>query len=165
MPTVYLGLGSNQAPRRNLRLAIRELESRYGELAISTVYRSAAVGFDGKDFLNLVVSLQSKDSPLAICGEIELIHNLAGRVRGSDKWESRPLDIDLLLYSDLIIDERPVRVPRDDILEYSFVLRPLAELAPDQVHPATGKTMLEHWQEFDVTSHPLEAKSVDYLWS
>ena len=160
MATVYLGLGSNESPEANLRLAISELEKRYGELAVSTTYRSAAVGFDGADFLNLAVRLECDDSPLAICGAIELIHDLAGRVRGSDKWESRTLDIDLLLYGDLVIDERPVRVPRDDILRYSFVLRPLAELAPDQVHPVTGKTMLEHWQEFDASSHPLEEVSV-----
>ena len=84
------------------------------------------------------------------------MHKLSGRVRGSEKWASRPLDIDLLLYNDQVIDKPPVRVPRSDILEYSFVLRPMAELAPDLVHPVTGKTMLQHWQEFDVDSHPLE---------
>ena len=161
MATVYLGLGSNASPQKNLRLALRELETRYGELAVSRVYRSAAVGFDGADFLNLVVRVQTEDSALAICDGIEHIHSLAGRVRGGDKWASRPLDIDLLLYNDLIDCDRPVRVPRDDILKYSFVLRPLAELAPDQVHPATGKTMLEHWQEFDASSQPLEVASVD----
>ena len=161
MASVYLGLGSNESPKANLRLAIRELEKRYGELAISPIYRSAAIGFDGADFLNLVVCVQTEDTALAICAEIELIHNLAGRVRGSDKWKSRPLDIDLLLYNDLIDDDRPIRVPRDDILQYSFVLRPLAELAPDQVHPVTGRTMLEHWQEFDASSHPLHETSVE----
>lgn len=160
MATVYLGLGSNVSPEANLGLAIRELEKRYGELAMSATYRSAAVGFDGADFLNLAVCLQTEDSPLAICDAVGLIHDLAGRVRGSDKWESRTLDIDLLLYDDLVIDERPVRVPREDILRYSFVLRPLAELAPDQVHPVTGMTMLEHWQEFDASSHLLEEVSV-----
>ena len=162
MATVYLGLGSNESPEANLGLAIAELKKRYGELAISAIYRSAAVGFDGEDFLNLVVRLQSEDSPLAICHEIELIHDLAGRVRGSDKWGSRPLDVDLLLYDDLVKDERPIRVPRDDILRYSFVLRPLAELAPDQVHPVTGRTMLEHWQDFVASSHPLEEVSIDW---
>jgi len=160
MATVYLGLGSNESPEANLRLAIRELERRYGELTMSATYRSAAVGFEGADFLNLAVRLQCDESPLEVCDAIELIHDLAGRVRGSDKWGSRTLDIDLLLYDDLIIDERPVRVPRDDILRYSFVLRPLAELAPDLVHPATGRTMLEHWQEFNASSHPLEAVSI-----
>jgi len=158
--TVYLGLGSNIEPEANLRLGIAELRERYGELQISSVYRSAAVGFEGAEFLNLVVGLQTSTSPLDICDEIEVIHNLAGRTRSSQKWESRPLDIDLLLYNDLIENERPVRVPRGDVLEYSFVLRPLAELAPDLVHPVTGKTMLQHWQEFDADSHPLELVGV-----
>ncbi len=162
MAVVYLGLGSNLSPEANLRLAIDELSKRYGELTISAIYRSSAIGFRGEDFLNLVVRLQTGESPLAICDEIEEIHNLAGRVRGSDQWESRALDIDLLLYDDLIKDKRPIRVPRDDILQYSFVLRPMAELAPDTIHPVTGRTMLEHWQEFDAPSHPLEIVSIDW---
>jgi len=160
MATVFLGLGSNESAEENLRLAITELRSRYGDLTLSAVYQSVAVGFDGADFLNLVVRLESEDSPLDICEEIELIHDLAGRVRGCDKWESRPLDIDLLLYNDMVQDERPVRVPREDILQFSFVLRPLAEIAPDQVHPVTGKTYLEHWQSYDAQSHPLKEKKV-----
>ncbi len=151
---VYLGVGSNIDPEENLRLGLNELRSRYGDLELSAVYRSAAVGFDGDDFLNLVVGLQSHDSAAAICSEIDAIHNLAGRQRSGNKWEARPLDIDLLLYNDEVI-EKP-RVPRDDVLKYSFVLRPLAELAPDLKHPETGRSMLEHWQEFDADSHPLE---------
>ena len=160
MATVYVGLGSNIDPELNLHLGIRELRQRYGELELSAVYRSKAVGFEGEDFLNLVGRFGSEESPGAICEEIELIHNLTGRDRDSGKWESRPLDIDLLLYNDLVIDEPPVRVPRKDVLEYSFVLRPLAELAPDLVHPVTGKTMLKHWQEFDAASHPLDVVGV-----
>jgi 2-amino-4-hydroxy-6-hydroxymethyldihydropteridine diphosphokinase len=159
--TVYLGLGSNIDPVRNLVEAVSELRRRYGALSISPVYESAAVGFDGDDFLNLVVGLQSDQTAAQICETIEAIHNLAGRERGSDKWASRPLDIDLLLYNDLIEDRRPVRVPRSDVLEYSFVLRPLAELVPDLRHPVTGRTMLQHWQEFDQESHPLLPVDVD----
>jgi 2-amino-4-hydroxy-6-hydroxymethyldihydropteridine diphosphokinase len=160
MATIYLGLGSNKAPEKNLRLGIGELRRCYGELQISAVYKNTAVGFAGEDFLNVVVQLRSNDTPLAICREIELIHNLSGRERGANKWEARPLDIDLLLYNDLIMDEPPVRVPRSDILEYSFVLRPLAELAPELVHPVTGKTMLSHWQKYDAASHPLDVTDV-----
>jgi 2-amino-4-hydroxy-6-hydroxymethyldihydropteridine diphosphokinase len=160
MATVFLGLGSNESPEESLRLAIRELRSRYGDLALSPVYQSASIGFAGDDFLNLVARLETNVSPFDICVEIELIHNLAGRVRNSDKWESRPLDIDLLLYNDLVQDERPVRVPRDDIVRYSFVLRPLADIAPDQVHPVTGKTFLEHWQAFDAENQPLVEKNI-----
>lgn len=160
MSLVYLGLGSNILPEENLSLGVRELRRTYGELDVSSVYRSAAAGFEGDDFLNLVVGFRSDDTPQDICREIERLHNLAGRVRSDQKWASRPLDVDLLLYNELIVDERPVRVPRGDILQYSFVLRPLAELAPDLVHPETGKTMLTHWQEFDAESHPLELVGV-----
>lgn len=160
MARIYLGLGSNIEPEKNLGLAVRELRQKYGELDVSAVYRSAAVGFDGDDFLNLVVGLWSDDGPFEICAETERLHNLVGRVRGSDKWAARPLDIDMLLYNDEVIDERPVRVPRNDILEYSFVLKPMAELAPDLVHPVTGSTMLAHWKAFDQTSHPLELVGV-----
>lgn len=160
MASVYLGIGSNIQPEKNLSLGVRELRKHYGELDVSSVYRSKAFGFEGNDFLNLVVRFESEESPGEICNEIDRLHNLSGRERGSEKWESRPLDIDLLLYNDLIMDERPVRVPRSDILEYSFVLRPLAELAPECVHPVTGKTMLTHWQEFDANSHPLELVGV-----
>jgi len=160
MSIVYLGLGSNIRPEDNLSLAVRELRRHYGDMDVSSVYRSEAIGFEGDDFLNLVVRFRSEETPVEICIEIERLHNLAGRDRGKEKWVSRPLDIDLLLYNDLVIDERPVRVPRSDILEYGFVLRPLAELAPDLVHPVTGKTMLTHWREFDAESQPLELVGV-----
>ena len=160
MATVYVGLGSNIDPENNLHVGVRELRERYGELQLSAVYKSKAAGFDGDDFLNLVAGFESNDSPSAIYEQIELIHNLTGRDRESGKWEARPLDIDLLLYNDLVMDERPVRIPRIDVLEYSFVLRPLAELAPDLVHPVTGRTMLDHWQEFDAASHPLDVVGV-----
>lgn len=160
MATVYAGLGSNIDPEDNLHLGVRELRARYGDLQLSAVYRSKAVGFDGDDFLNLVARFETDSPPEDICEEIERIHTLSGRDQNDGKWKSRPLDIDLLLYDDLVLDERSVRIPREDVLEYSFVLRPLAELAPDLRHPVTGKTMYEHWKGFDAASHPLEVVGV-----
>lgn len=160
MTTIYLGLGSNIDPEKNLGLAVRELRHHYGEIDVSAVYRSKAVGFEGADFLNLVVRLRSDETALEICDQIERLHNLSGRVRSGEKWVSRPLDIDLLLYNDCVIDEPPVRVPRGDVLEYGFVLRPMSELAPELAHPVTGRTMLEHWREFDQDRHPLELVGV-----
>ena len=104
---VYLGLGSNIDPEQNLGFGIRELRDRYGDLVISSVYQSKSLGFDGDDFLNLVVGLDTSVAPQRICKDIETIHNLAGRKRNSDKWAARPLDIDLLLYNDAVIDGPP----------------------------------------------------------
>ena len=160
MPVVYLGLGSNVDPEENLRLGVNELRRRYSDLVISSIYQNAAVGFEGDDFWNLVVGFESDDGPASIHDEIEVIHGLAGRQRGPDRYSSRPLDIDLLLYGDLVVDELPLRLPRSDVLAYSFVLRPLAELAPDLNHPETGRTLGEHWQECDAAGHPLARVNV-----
>lgn len=155
MPVAYLGLGSNLDAGQNLQLASRELRSGFSLLKMSTVYRSEAFGFEGSDFLNAVACIETRLTPQALCGELELIHHLAGRSRRSEKFISRTLDIDLLLYDQLILNQPPIRLPREDVLQYSFVLRPLAEIAPDYRHPVTGKLISEHWREFDVASHPL----------
>ena len=160
MAKVYLGLGSNINAEENLRRGICELRKRFGELELSGVYQNAAVGFEGDDFLNLVVGLDTNETPLGINEQIEAIHRIVGRRRGDERFSSRSLDIDLLLYDDLILDEPTLRLPRTDILDYSFVLRPIAELAPDRVHPETGRTLAEHWQAFDERSQPLTPVSV-----
>lgn len=161
MATVYLGLGSNVDAGRNLALGVGELRQAYGDLRLSPVYRSAPVGFDGDDFLNLVVELETGESPRAIHDRIERIHDLAGRVRSTNAYVARTLDIDLLLYDDLVLRDGKLRVPRADVLDYGFVLRPLAELAPALRHPVTGRTMQEHWENFDPERHPL--KPVDVI--
>jgi 2-amino-4-hydroxy-6-hydroxymethyldihydropteridine diphosphokinase len=152
---VYLGLGSNINPEENLRLGIRELRWRFGPLDLSPVYRSRPLGFAGEDFLNMVIGLDTTEQVGALRELIDGIHDLAGRERGSGRFISRPLDIDLLLYGDTVVDAPGYRVPRPDILRYSFVLKPLSDLAPGLCHPETGRTMREHWQDFDAGSHPL----------
>jgi 2-amino-4-hydroxy-6-hydroxymethyldihydropteridine diphosphokinase len=155
MTTIYLGLGSNVDPIENLRFGIAELQRRFGELVISPTYSSAAVGFDGDDFLNLVVAAESHMDPGAIRDELEDIHRLAGRQRGEERFSSRTLDIDLLLAGDLVTAGPPVRLPRTDVLEYAYVLKPLTDIAPDSLHPETGRSFIDHWREFDWESQPL----------
>ena len=156
MTRVYLGIGSNIDAERNIALGLREIEKRFGRPELSPVYRAAAVGFDGEDFLNLVVRIDCALPALELIGEIEAIHELAGRQRRADnKWVARSLDIDLLLYGKLISPERPLRVPRADILDYAFVLKPLTDLAPEERHPVTGRRFADHWQEFDDSGQPL----------
>ncbi len=152
---VFLGLGSNVSPEENLALGVRELRWRYGLLDLSSVYRSRAVGFPADDFLNMVVGLDTGEGIAEIREQIERIHELAGRKRGAGRFTSRPLDIDLLLYDDEIVRSPTCTLPRPDVLKYGFVLRPLAEIAPELVHPVTGRKIREHWQDFPADTQPM----------
>ena len=155
MPVAFLGIGSNLDAEQNMRLAARELRRRFGTIAFSPVYRSKALGFDGADFLNAVARIETERTPRALATEVEHIHGLAGRRRRSGKFVSRTIDIDVLLYDELVVNEPHLALPRSDVLEFSFVLKPLADIAPDLRHPVTGRTIGEHWREFDADSHPL----------
>ena len=151
--SVFVSLGSNIEPLRHARMAVKKLRQRFGPLRVSSVYRNRAAGFEGEDFLNLVVGFTTTESPEAVVAELEKLHAEAGRVRGADRFAPRTLDLDLLIYGDRVIDE--LQVPRKDIKEYSFVLGPLAEIAPDLRHPVTGESMAELWNRFDQGRHPL----------
>jgi 2-amino-4-hydroxy-6-hydroxymethyldihydropteridine diphosphokinase len=144
MTDVFIGCGSNIDARLNLRWAIRELEHRFGGLRCSPVYRSPAFGFDGPDFLNLVIAFDTEadaDSVEAVLSDLE---NARGR-DDADRSGSRTLDLDLLLQGDRVDAAR--RLPRDDILRYPFVLAPLAELSPGLIHPVTGVAIGDAWKE------------------
>ncbi|MDX1403267.1 MAG: 2-amino-4-hydroxy-6-hydroxymethyldihydropteridine diphosphokinase [Woeseiaceae bacterium] len=156
MAVAYLGIGSNVEPGKYLTLAIDELRSRFQQLTVSPVYQSKALGFVGEDFLNVVARIQTDLSPRQLIDELDSIQRLAGRERSAKKFVSRTLDIDLLLYDDLVVTEPGMQLPRPDTLEFSFVLKPLADIAPDLEHPLTGKRILDHWREFDAQNHPLK---------
>ncbi len=160
MPTIYLGIGSNIDPQKNLAFALRELEKRFGALEKSCIYRSKAYGFEGDDFLNMVVALISELTPAEIVAQLEGIQCAAGRAREALGYSARTLDIDLLLYDDLIMDEPPIRLPRADVLRFSFVLGPLAEIAPDLQHPETRQSYQDHWDKFDAVSYPITREHV-----
>jgi 2-amino-4-hydroxy-6-hydroxymethyldihydropteridine diphosphokinase len=143
MPVVYVGCGSNIEPDSNLRWAIAEMRKRFGEIVCSTAYRSPAFGFTGPDFLNLVVAFESEAGPDAVEAVLSALENARGRA-DVERGGSRTLDLDLLLYGQRVDASR--RLPRADILEYSFVLAPMAEIAPTLAHPVTGCSMQSAWQ-------------------
>ena len=151
---VFLGVGSNMEPARHVRAALERLRERFGPLLVSSVYRNRPAGFEGEDFLNLVVGFTTREPASAIVAELEYLHTEAGRVRDANRFASRTLDLDLLLYGDQVIEA--LQIPRPDITQYSFVLGPLAEVAPELRHPLTGQSMAELWNRFDQSRHPLQ---------
>ncbi|MET0066290.1 MAG: 2-amino-4-hydroxy-6-hydroxymethyldihydropteridine diphosphokinase [Candidatus Thiodiazotropha sp.] len=152
---VWLSLGSNIEPHRHISGALRDLEQEFGRLTISPVYESVAVGFSGENFLNLVVGLETVLSPRALTDRLRKIEARHGRQRDAKGFNSRTLDIDLLTYANLITDGETLKLPRGEILEYAFVLRPLAEVAGDQRHPVSGLTYRELWETFDGSAQNL----------
>ncbi len=145
---VYVSAGSNIDPELHLRAACQRLADSFGSLSLSSVYRTKAVGFDGDDFLNLVLSFSTDSDIHDVKATLDEIEVSAGRPRSAKSFAPRTLDLDLLLYGQEVLDEPAVRVPRADILRYAFVLAPIAELAPDLRHPVEGRTMRELWSAF-----------------
>ena len=147
MARVFVSVGSNIDRERNIRSSLDAMEAAFGELAISTVYETVAVGFEGDNFFNVVVAFDT-DLPLervaAGLREIELAHR---RERGSKRFAPRTLDLDLLLFDAVVTDEP--ELPRGEIVKYAFVLKPLAELAPTLRHPTLGTPYAELWKAFD----------------
>jgi 2-amino-4-hydroxy-6-hydroxymethyldihydropteridine diphosphokinase len=151
----WLSLGSNVDRERNIRGALRDLAAEFGELVVSRVYECEAVGFDGDPFYNLVVGIDTRLPPLQLARAMRAIEDAHGRTRGGDKFAPRTLDIDLLTYGDQVLDKDPLRLPRDEILKYAFVLGPLAEVAGGERHPVDGRSYAELWAAFDRDAQPL----------
>jgi 2-amino-4-hydroxy-6-hydroxymethyldihydropteridine diphosphokinase len=145
---VYVSIGSNIDRDRNIALALRLLEASFGRLQRSSVYESAAVGFDSDPFYNLVVGFETAATPRHIQDALHCIEESSGRIRTTG-LSARTLDLDLLLYDDLVIDADGLTLPRGDITRYAFVLGPLAEIAGGQRHPVTGDRYADMWSAFD----------------
>ena len=151
---VFVSVGSNIAPEDNLRMACRELAADYGDLNLSSVYRNKAVGFEGDDFLNMVVGFNTAAQPEHLFAHMEQLHEQAGREYQENPFCSRTLDLDILLYGDLV--RRRLKLPHQDLEKYEFVLCPMVEVAPELRHPVSGKTMSQLWDGFDAETHPMQ---------
>jgi 2-amino-4-hydroxy-6-hydroxymethyldihydropteridine diphosphokinase len=159
---VLVAAGSNVEPRANLRRALDALVAHYPGLRCSAAYRNRAVGFEGEDFINLVVGFDTHDHVQTVLGHLHEAEALCGRARNAPKWAPRSMDLDILLYGDRVCDEPGLVLPRPDLVRRAYMLGPAAEIAPDTVHPTLGVTLAELWRNFAQVGHPLVA--VDLEW-
>ncbi len=155
MATVYLGVGSNIERERYITAGLDALLQLFGELALSPVYESEAIGFDGEPFLNLVARVETNLDVGALQTALRHIEYEHGRPQNASRFSARQLDIDILTYDDHVGMVEGVELPRGEILENACVLKPLSDLAPMQRHPVDGRTYRELWTDYDQTAQPL----------
>ena len=146
MARAYLSLGSNIDPQRHLRAALDELRARFGAIDTSPAYRMPAVGMTADDFINLAVGLDTDLEPEALNAWLHALEDRHGRRRDVPRWSSRTLDVDIVLYDDLVLDgPGHLEIPRGE-LRHAFVLKPLADIAAEVRHPVSGETLGTLWE-------------------
>ncbi len=156
MTTALLSLGSNLQPQQHLHAAVEALRARFGTITVSPAYRTAAVGFDGPDFLNNAVAIET-DLPLQTLDDwLHALEDAHGRDRSGPRFSDRTLDIDVVFYGDLIV-EGPghLRIPRPE-LKHAFVLKPLADIAPAFRDPVSGLTLGALWRAHRQFGEPFD---------
>jgi len=162
MAQIYISLGTNIEREHYLKQGLTALVEVFGELTLSSLYESEPVGFVGNAFYNLVIGVTTNFSVAAVAKILREIEFANGRSINAKKFSPRTLDLDLLLYDDLILAE-PAQIPRDEITKNAFVLWPLAEIAPQLKHPILQQSYHQLWQNYDQSSQQLTKKPL--VWS
>jgi 2-amino-4-hydroxy-6-hydroxymethyldihydropteridine diphosphokinase len=147
MTTVLLSLGSNLEPKRYLQAAVAVLRERFGDIRVSPAYLTPAVGFEGPDFLNNGVLLETDMALVALDEWLHAVEDAHGRDRSGPRFSNRTLDIDVVYYGDLVVEgPKHLRIPRPE-LKHAFVLKPLADIAPDFIDPVQQRSLAQMWRE------------------
>jgi 2-amino-4-hydroxy-6-hydroxymethyldihydropteridine diphosphokinase len=155
-------MGSNIERDYYIRAGLKSLQQHFGQLELSSIYEAKAIGFDGDAFYNLVAGFNSELDAVEIAALLREIEYQHGRGSNSQKFSSRTLDLDLLLVGELIINSPQLQLPRPDIVRYGFVLQPLAEIAPQLIHPLIKQSYSQLWQQFD--KHALMQHIINPAW-
>ncbi|MGR8949085.1 MAG: 2-amino-4-hydroxy-6-hydroxymethyldihydropteridine diphosphokinase [Gammaproteobacteria bacterium] len=158
MAKIFIAVGSNEAPGRNIDKALESLGAFCKDIGQSPWYVSPAVGAAKGEFVNLVVGANTELSAEAVVANLKSIELQCGRTASN-----QTLDLDLLLYDDFEINDGAVRIPRIDIERYAFVLKPLAELAPNAVHPVLKKKFSDMWHASEMDASGLKRVTRDEL--
>ena len=163
MSTAFLGLGSNVDARRHIRLAVHALIRRFDDAQVSPIYSSKAVGFEGENFINLVVRIETDLKPMELRHYLRTLEDKHGRDRDVPKWSDRTLDIDILLFDDLVVENEKLVLPRPEILHFAHVLKPLADIAPGMLHPLEAMSYADLWSRGDWSDARLELMDPGFL--
>ncbi len=146
MIPLHISMGSNIERGKHIRKALGLLAAELSDLRVSPIYESEAAGFTGDPFYNLVAGAETSRSLPQALALLRSIEDRCGRCREGLKFGPRTMDLDLLLYGDFVGTVENTELPRPEITEYSFILRPLAELVPDARHPVSKRSWRELWQ-------------------
>ncbi len=155
MTQVFVSVGSNQQASKYVSMALAAIQSEFSPVSLSPIYESVAVGFAGENFLNLVVGFDTGLSLSELADKLAQIELSCGRKRGAERFTSRTMDLDLLLYGDLLRHDDQYDIPRDEIIRYAFVLKPLSQMAPESIHPELGMSFSRLWQQADFSGQDL----------
>jgi len=158
MADIYISLGSNVEREYHVQHGLKALAKVFNlpfeQLVLSSLFKSKAVGFSGNAFYNMVIGLNTQYNVEQVAVKLRDIEIKYGRSLDAKKFSPRTLDLDLLLYDNLITDI-PAQLPRDEIDKNAFVLWPLSEIAPKLIHPIIKENYQTLWQNYDKASQQL----------
>ena len=160
---VFVAAGSNVEPEKNLARACAEIARTWPDAHFSRAYRNVAVGFDGPDFINLVVGFSAAQPLESVITRLRGIETLSGRPRYAPKWASRTMDLDVLLFGDRVEKTTEYTLPRPDLLKRPYMLGPLAEIAAEVTHPTEQRSIGKLWAAFDRDGHVMTPVEIDVL--
>ena len=161
MATIYISLGTNIDREKYLQAGLQALTAAFGQLTLSSLFESQAVGFQGSAFYNMVIAADTDENIDVVSQILRNIEFQNGREENAKKFSPRTLDLDLLLFDDLIL-QTPAQIPRDEITQNAFVLWPLAEIAGDKIHPVEQVSFAQLWQQYNNNTQQL--RIVPFTW-
>lgn len=163
MARVFVSIGSNVDRERHIALALELLCAKFGALKRSSVYESAAVGFDGDPFFNLAVGFDSELEPREIVTNLRDIERQCGRDRAGKRFGPRTMDLDLLLVGNRVMHDERIVLPHEEISTQAFVLCPLAEIAGELTHPTIGDTYSDMWARLEGGARAIRKVEIQHL--